>query len=107
MIEVYHRKQPTFELYNDINIAEHRQAWADGGYEKVATIETVPVCFKGQEREEEYAFYITNSIEHTWVENEGVTPIGGEHRSTSIGDVVKKHDGTLLICAPAGWQRLI
>jgi len=105
MIEVYHRKQPTFELYDDNDLAEHRQTWAAGGYERVAYV----VKPLGEKRDDEdYAFRVTNSIDSYWGDNEGVTPgpKAGTYRSTSVGDVVKGSDGTLLICAPAGWQRL-
>ena len=34
------------------------------------------------------AFQLTNHIDSAWWENEGVTRIGGETRSTSVGDVV-------------------
>jgi len=103
MIEVYHRKNPNFMLYGEAAYDEHRLAWLTDGYEKVATIESVP---EGNDPAE-YAFYITNSIEKPWVDNEGVTPIGRSHRSTSVGDVVKTPDGILLICTPAGFKPLL
>jgi hypothetical protein len=105
MIEVYHRKQPTFMMYDTDAIAEHRQTWAAGGCELVAYV----VKPLGEKRtDEEYAFRVTNSIDSYWGDNEGVTPgpKAGTYRSTSVGDVVKKSDGTLLICAPCGWEKL-
>jgi hypothetical protein len=103
MIEVYHRKQPTFMFYTSEDMADHRAAWDADGYEKVATIEAVPAGWRDAE---EYAFYITNSIDCPWVDNPGVAPIGRQHRSTSVGDVVKLSDGELLVCAPSGFQPL-
>jgi hypothetical protein len=105
MIKVYHRKNPTFLLYTEDNLVEHRRAWADGDYKLVAEIYDVPAGNNGSQ--EEYAFLMTNSIEQAWVGNAGVRPIGGtDHRSTSVGDVVEKSDGTLRICAPTGWKTL-
>jgi hypothetical protein len=102
MIEVYHRKQPTFMMYDEDDITEHRQTWAAGGYELAAYV----VKPLGEKRtDEDYAFRVTNSIDSYWGDNMGVTPHGLPHRSTSVGDVVRTSDGTLLICAPAGWEK--
>lgn len=107
MIEVYHRKQPTFRLYDADDLAEHRQTWSAGGYERVAYV----VKPLGEKRtDEDYAFRVTNSIDSywgDWGDNEGVTPgpKARTYRSTSVGDVVRTSDGTLLICAPAGWEK--
>lgn len=103
MIEVYHRKHPTFLLFDERHYAEHRADWNADGYEKVATIARVP---EGWDAPDEYAFYITNSIDCPWVDNPGVAPIGRQHRSTSVGDVLKMCDGELLICAPQGFDPL-
>ena len=105
MIEVYHRKQPTFMLYDDDDLAEHRRAWAAKGYELAAYV-VKPLGEKSAD--EDYAFRATNSIDSYWGDNEGVTPgpKAGTYRSTSVGDVVRTSDERFLVCAPAGWERL-
>ena len=100
MTEIWHRKQPTFTLYTDKDIVEHRLAWLSEGYKKVATVDVIPEGYT----EEDYAYYVTNTIEHRWVDNKGVTPIGRDHRSTSVGDIIKCTDGKVLLCAPLGWE---
>jgi hypothetical protein len=103
MIEVWHRKKPTFMLFNSEDFAEHQAAWKSGEYELVATIEKTPPT----DTEEDYAFFITNSIEDSWTENAGVKPVKKNLRSTSMGDVVKRSDGTLLLCSAMGWQKIL
>ena len=66
------------------------------------------------------AFLLTNSIEHGWWENEGVTAhtdspafrtyesaeghrVTGT-RSTSVGDRIRLSDGRVFRCAPVGWE---
>jgi hypothetical protein len=38
------------------------------------------------------AFRLTQNIDEPWSENEHVIPIGKRHRSTSVGDVIRKDD---------------
>jgi len=107
MIEVWHRKNPTFLMDTTKSVEEHKAAWKAGDYEKVATIETKDV-HPGWE-EEDFAYRITNSIDSYWGANRSVIPVpnkGRNYRSTSVGDVVKRSDGTFLFCAVCGWQRL-
>ena len=55
----------------------------------------------------ETAFRLTNSINHAWWENEGVTPMFPEQgcRSTSVGDMVLV--GTeKYVCASVGWKKV-
>ena len=55
----------------------------------------------------ETAFRLTNSVNHAWWENEGVTPMFPEQgcRSTSVGDMVLV--GTeKYVCASTGWKKL-
>ena len=46
------------------------------------------------------AFQLTNHIDSAWWENEGVTRIGGETRSTSVGDVVVLNGEAFMV---KGW----
>ena len=55
----------------------------------------------------ETAFRLTNSVNHAWWENEGVTPMFPEQgcRSTSVGDMVLV--GTeKYVCASTGWKKV-
>ena len=56
----------------------------------------------------ETAFRLTNSVNHAWWENEGVTPMFPDKegcRSTSVGDMVLV--GTeKYVCASTGWKKL-
>ncbi len=60
-------------------------------------------------------FYLTNSVDGPWWENEPVTPnfdspaffeVKGRKgtRSTSVGDVILLSDGRWLRCASVGWK---
>lgn len=52
------------------------------------------------------AFTLTNSIDCYWGENEGVTLTltQEKNRSSSIGDVFVKEDGTRMLCSSLGWK---
>ena len=55
----------------------------------------------------ETAFRLTNSVNHAWWENEGVTPMFPEKgcRSTSVGDMVLI--GTeKYVCENMGWKKV-
>ena len=56
----------------------------------------------------ETAFRLTNSVNHAWWENEGVTPMFPDKegcRSTSVGDMVLI--GTeKYVCENQGWEKL-
>jgi len=98
MIKVWHRRAPTF----DEDKGEATRAWMAGGYECVATVTSPPTEWSGHE-EEEWAFFRTNSIDKLWTDNDGVAPVRREIRSTSVGDIVERSDGRLMLCAFAGW----
>jgi len=106
MIEVWHRKHPTFVAFAASGTDEHKAAWQSGDYEMVAEVECPPPQLLEGIAEEEYAFAITNNIDSLWTENEGVKAVRKDIRSTSTGDVVKRSDGTLLLCAAIGWVSL-
>ena len=67
--------------------------WPDE-YHKVADVETEDV---------EHAYMLTNHIDRLWTRNEGVTATPGEHRSSSVHDVVVI-DGVAHRCASVGWE---
>jgi hypothetical protein len=50
-----------------------------------------------------YAFHLTQNIEQSWTENEGVRAFDARRRSTSAGDAVALEDGSLYRCDMNGW----
>lgn len=52
------------------------------------------------------AYYLTNHIDKDWTTNYHVTAVNGKHRSTSIGDVLVKADGTRFCVAPVGFDKM-
>ena len=62
----------------------------------VATVETANL---------DTAYERTNSFDHHWIENSGLTVHNGNrHRSTSMGDLIVDKNGNAFICAAFGWQ---
>ena len=53
----------------------------------------------------EKAFELTNHIEHNWTENEEVTPLISNPRSTSCGDIMEI-DGTTLMVISRGFKEV-
>ena len=53
----------------------------------------------------EEAFELTNHIEHNWTENEEVTPLISNPRSTSCGDIMEI-DGKFYIVASCGFKKI-
>ena len=51
------------------------------------------------------AFRLTNHIESSWTENDGVEALKDEVRSTSVGDIMEK-DGEFFVVAPVGFTKL-
>ena len=51
-------------------------------------------------------FELTNTIDHHWWKNTLVTSTfpGEGCRSTSVGDRIRLADGSVLRCAPFGWE---
>jgi len=54
----------------------------------------------------EVAFFLTNSIDHSWHKNEGAKPTGASARSTSTGDVVVDDNDKAWMCEMVGWREL-
>lgn len=70
-------------------------------FEVVALVEVPP----GQDADPDLAYQLTNHIDRSWWDNEGVTLVGKtEHRSTSVGDLVILPDGKILECNYHGWK---
>lgn len=62
----------------------------------------------------EEVFYLTNHIDHSWYENDGILWCEKDARSTSVGDVVVVDYGNdrdcglkkVYMCASSGWEEL-
>jgi hypothetical protein len=54
----------------------------------------------------EGAYEATNNIDQLWIHNPGVIRRRrGEHRSTSVGDIIKNsYTGEYYLCRPQGWE---
>ncbi len=94
MIQVFHTIDPTFGRGPD-------PVWPDE-YDHVANVD-VP------DGEHHRVFKLTNHIDRSWQENDGVTPVGeaiSGARSTSVGDVIVLSDGRVMRCARVGWKEI-
>jgi hypothetical protein len=94
-VTVWHAKEPTW--------GESDPVWNPENFEMVAIIEPDPET--GEARSVDTAYELTNHIDCAWWENEGVTRVGPEARSTSVGDVIVRNEEVWL-CARVGWTRL-
>jgi hypothetical protein len=90
MIQVFHAIKPTFGL-KLVNLPEPK---FPADFELVAEVDTDSI---GE------AFRLTNHIDHSWYENEGVKTIK-KARSTSVGDIVVTSTGAYQ-CMPLGWEK--
>ncbi len=103
-IEVFHKN----DRYSRFT-ADGGEGWPEK-FDKVATVD-LP--------DEQYAdvYRLTNSIEHGWWKNQGVTAhtesdafidVDGVRgtRSTSCGDIIVLSDGRVLECASVGWDEV-
>jgi hypothetical protein len=91
---VYHAIKPSFGIsaipFNKAN------------YTLVALVDVPP-----DYSEHNWAYQVTNHIDQPWWENEGVTLIvEPKQRSTSVGDVVVRSDGKILLCVTCGWEEI-
>lgn len=86
-----------FELTMMGNPAYVNDALKAGLYTEVAEVDT---------DSKERAYYLTNSIENYWAENDGVTPKTEKNRSTSVGDLMGPEDGSFHIVASFGFKKV-
>jgi len=54
----------------------------------------------------EVAFQLTNHIDSAWNNNPNVEAAPGKQRSTSVGDLIRKSDGTLWMVDFAGFSQV-
>lgn len=93
---------PRLRRYADITMSAKPIAVLDGlierEYHLVATVDSDDL---------EDGFRYTNHIEASWFEHpmSFVTPLPGDHRSTSVGDLIVR-DGTTYIVAGMGFTQL-
>jgi len=76
--------------------------WNEQNYTLVAIIE--PDTY-GNQVDLDHAYEVTNHATKAWWDNEGVTRVGPEARSTSVGDVVFR-DGEPWRVASLGFERV-
>lgn len=94
---------PRFARYADItsghaDLSVIFKALIEGEYHAVAVVDT---------DERDVAFMRTNHIESDWRENDTVTALPGEHRSTSVGDIIEDTEtGAMAIVAPMGFTEV-
>lgn len=92
-IRVMHADEPTFRTINAdhvrgkelVNFATTSFNW--GHYQEVAVVDTLDL---------DRAYELTNNINRSWTENDGLTAFRKEARSTSIGDIMVLVDGTTI-----------
>ncbi len=93
---------PRLRRYADITTSAKPVAVIDGlierEYHLVATVDSDDL---------EDGFRYTNHIEHAWHKQPAaiVTPLPGDHRSTSVGDIVVRDQSTYIV-APTGFTLL-
>ena len=93
---------PRFSRYADItgglaDLATTVKALLEGEYHAVAVVD-------GDKND---AFALTNHIEASWTENAGVTAIPGDHRSTSVGDILEDTEtGAMYSVAAMGFDKI-
>lgn len=95
MIQVFHHRG--FNQFGKL------EGWDWSKYQKVADVNI-------SDEDHAQVFRLTNNIEHSWIENEGVTPatenmqLGRGFRSTSVGDIIVLSTGKMLQCVSGGWN---
>ena len=104
MILVYHSKDTDSMRhdggeYNMCDVLLARFDADDGSYEAVADV--------GDDdfNDLEVAFHLTNNVDSSWAENEGVEAKQLRARSTSVGDIFVAQDAIYLV-APFGFDLL-
>jgi hypothetical protein len=104
---VYHDQKPSFGL-SDMGMSEKElgllglQPAFTGGpltdrFKLVALVDSGSL---------DEVFRLTNHIDCPWTDNEKVEPIGNQHRSTSVGDLVRLSTGKWYVCAMIGWKEV-
>lgn len=80
--------------------------WRNGSYLEAARVEIPLEGPLTSPDELEAAYRLTNTIEHVWMENEGVTATGQSFRSTSAGDILGA-GGRVFLVVTAGFIELL
>jgi len=95
-VTVWHAKIPTWG-------GDPHPRWDAENFTMVAIIEPAP---EGEAVSLDHAYEMTNHIDKAWWENEGVTRVGPECRSTSVGDVIF-HEGVPHRVASFGFDAIV
>lgn len=78
----------------DAHVVLCASMWVMGLYDCVGTVDT---------KNADLAYQLTNSIDCPWPENSGVSAVGPEQRSTSVGDILLMQDGKFWLVASMGF----
>lgn len=81
----------------DTRFEHNPDAWVnrkDGDYLHVANVEADSL---------QEVYRLTNHIDHSWTDNPQAEPVGNEHRSTSVGDVIVDAEGKAHMVASFGF----
>lgn len=95
-VTVWHANKPTWEV-------ETSPVWEAANYTLVAVVDPDPET--GEPASLDRAYFLTNHIDHAWWDNEGVSRVGPECRSTSVGDVIFRN-GTPYRVASFGFDEI-
>lgn len=68
-------------------------------------VDTLYLVAEVDAKDLEMAYMLTNNIDVPWIENEGVTPHGDKHRSSSCGDVFEQN-GKFFVVASCGFREV-
>jgi hypothetical protein len=94
-VTVWHANEPPWR-------SETPPRWDPANYTMVAII--APDA-NGEPVSLDRAYFLTNHLDRSWWENAGVTRVGPECRSTSVGDVIYR-DGIAYQVASLGFDRI-
>ena len=93
--------EPRFARYADItSFADSAQivtALLEREYNLVAVVDSADL---------DAGFTLTNHIESDWQENDDVVALPGQHRSTSVGDLIVSDDEVTYVVDKCGFNKL-
>jgi len=100
-IEIYHSnntRDSGMGLWKHFTAADALEAFkSDDGYTVVA------VC-KSNDLDD--AYMLTQNIDTAWTNNDGISPIGSNLRSSMVGDIFETPDGSLYIVDNIGFEKI-
>ena len=108
--KVYHDQSPAFGLGEMLGKVFSEQVFQEAGIKPPFTGGPLADRFKlvaiVDSNSLDEVFRLTNHIDHAWTDNEEVEPVGPQHRSTSVGDLVQLPTGKWYLCDLVGWKEI-